>query len=620
MPDLLRVVACGSVDDGKSTLIGRLLYDTGQIPLDHLDAVIEDSRTLGTRGGDLDLALVTDGLAAEREQGITIDVAYRYFSTPRRRFILADTPGHEQYTRNMATGASTADVAIVLVDARTGVLTQTRRHTMIVHLLGVRHVILAVNKMDLVDHDEHRFTDIVAAYTDLVAELGDIDVRAIPISAVHGDNVTTRSAAMQWFDGDPLLTVLETIEPLAVADVGLRLPVQLVIRPDDTFRGYAGRVAAGRIRPGDQVRVLPAGVTTTIDRVLTMDADGTDHDLAVADTGASVVVTFTTPVDCSRGDLITAVDAPAQVADQFRTTLIWMADQPMLPGRPYQIKIGTHTVGATFAAPRHRIDPNTGEHLSAAVLDLNDIGVCNLATDRPIAVDPYRKCRTTGGFIVIDRYTNATLAAGMIEHPLRRADNIHPHATSIGQPDRSRLKGHEPAVIWLTGLSGSGKSTIANALERTLNGMGVHTALLDGDNVRHGLNHDLGFTDADRVENIRRIAEVAALMVDAGLVVITSFISPFTAERDLARSRVPAGRFIEVHLDVPLGEAERRDPKGLYAKARRGELPNFTGIDSPYEPPDSPELRIDTSVTSVADAVTQIVDVLGSARIVSLTA
>ena len=615
-PSLLRVVACGSVDDGKSTLIGRLLYETGQIPLDQLDAVIRDSRTLGTRGGDLDLALLTDGLAAEREQGITIDVAYRYFSTSTRRVILADTPGHEQYTRNMATGASTADVAIVLVDARSGLLTQTRRHTMIVHLLGVRHVILAVNKMDLVDHDEQRFNDIAHSYQRLAAQLGELDVTAIPISALNGDNVTTRSTNMPWFDGSPLLGVLETLEPSAPHRTGLRLPVQMVIRPHDDFRGYAGRVVAGSVSPGDAVRVVPSGATTTIERVLTMNADGTDRELETAEAGSSVVVTFTKPIDCSRGDLVCAAVDPAQIADQFRITVIWMADNPMLPGRPYLMKIGTNTVGVTLSAPRHRIDPNTGDHLAAATLELNDIGVCNLATDRPIAFDPYRDCRDTGGFIVIDRYSNATLAAGMIDHPLRRSGNIHLHASTIQPVDRSRLKGHQPAVIWLTGLSGAGKSTIANELERTLLAAGVHTALLDGDNVRHGLNNDLGFTDADRVENIRRIAEVSALMVDAGLVVITAFISPFRAERDLARRRIPEGRFFEVHLDVPLDEAERRDPKGLYAKALRGEIPNFTGIGSPYEPPTTPDLRLDTSLVSVDEAVTQIVELLHRARII----
>ena len=616
--DLLRVVACGSVDDGKSTLIGRLLYDTEQIPLDHLAIVIEDSKRIGTRGGSIDLALVTDGLAAEREQGITIDVAYRYFTTSRRRVILADTPGHEQYTRNMATGASTADAAIVLVDSRSGVLTQTRRHTHIVSLLGVRTVVLCVNKMDLVGFDEQRFRDIVADYEAFASNLGDLTVVPIPISALEGDNVATLSARTPWFDGEPLLGVLDQLDTTSPSVGGARLPVQLVLRPDDSFRGYAGRIAAGNIEVGDQVKIMPAGTTTTIGRIITMDPEGGDQDHEEAERGKSVTVTFSPPVDCSRGDLICSAEQPAGVADRFRVTLFWMSDEPMLAGRPYLMKIGTQTVGATCSALRHRIDVNSGEHTAANVLELNDIGVCNIATDRPIAFDSYLECASTGGFILIDRYTSGTIAAGMIEHPLRRSDNIHPHVTTIGPEQRSALKGHLPAVVWLTGLSGSGKSTIANALERRLNSLGVHTALLDGDSIRGGLNQDLGFTDVDRVENIRRVAEVSALMVDAGLVVITAFISPFRAERDLARSRAAPGAFFEVHIDVPLAEAERRDPKGLYAKARNGELPNFTGVDAPYEAPVNPEVRIDTSWMTVDEAVDLIHEALGSRQISQL--
>ncbi|MGA1036144.1 MAG: sulfate adenylyltransferase subunit 1, partial [Ilumatobacteraceae bacterium] len=440
-PGLLRVVACGSVDDGKSTLIGRLLHDTEQIPLDHLAAVIEDSRTVASRAGELDLALVTDGLAAEREQGITIDVAYRYFSTTSRRVILADAPGHEQYTRNMATGASTADVAIVLVDARTGVLTQTRRHTHIVHLLGVRTVVLCVNKMDLVDFDERRFRDVVADYVAFADRLGGMTVLPIPTSALLGDNIATSSSRMPWFDGAPLVTVLDQLEPARPTVTGARLPVQLVIRPDDGFRGYAGRLSAGRLAVGDDVRIMPAGTTTTIARLLTMDAEGADQDLDQVETGQSIVVTFSSPVDCSRGDMICSEERPSGVADQFRVTLIWMSEVPMLAGRPYHMKIGTRTVGVTCSSPRHRIDVDTGDHIATTVLELNDIGVCNIATDRPIAFDPYRECAATGGFILVDRYTSATIAAGMIEHPLRRSENIHPHATTVGPAERSLLKG-----------------------------------------------------------------------------------------------------------------------------------------------------------------------------------
>ncbi|MGA1006909.1 MAG: adenylyl-sulfate kinase [Ilumatobacteraceae bacterium] len=612
VPDLdqLRLVTCGSVDDGKSTLLGRLLFETHQIYEDQLAALERDSRVSGTTGGGLDLALLTDGLAAEREQGITIDVAYRFVTTAHRRLVIADSPGHEQYTRNMVTAASTADVAVLLIDARHGVLTQTRRHRLITHLLGVEHVVLAVNKMDLVDWSEDRFNEIVRDYEAFSDGLDGRSTTAIPMSALLGDNVVAGSEHLNWYDGPTLLEHLDGIDASARSGTGLRLPVQTVLRPDSGFRGYAGRVVSGSIEAGANVRILPSGVTTTVDRIVVMGADGADVDLASADAGDSVTVCLATEVDCSRGDVITSADDPAEVADQFQIDVVWMHESPMLPGRPYLARIGTSTVGATLSSPRWRVDVNSGEHLAADTLELNDIGVCNLSLDRAVPFDSYSENRGTGSLIIVDRYTGDTVGAGMIRYALRRSSNIHWQATTVDAEAREALMGHRSAVVWFTGLSGSGKSTIANEVERRLHARGVHTFLLDGDNVRHGLNRDLGFTDADRVENIRRIVEVASLMADAGLVVLTSFISPFRAERALARDRI-GDRFIEVHVDVPLAVAEERDPKGLYAKARAGDLANFTGIDSPYEAPEEPNLVIDTSALTVeqaADAVLEVLD------------
>jgi bifunctional enzyme CysN/CysC len=603
---LLRFITCGSVDDGKSTLIGRLLYESHLVFEDHLAALEADSAKVGTQGGDLDFALLLDGLSAEREQGITIDVAYRFFSTEHRKFIVADTPGHEQYTRNMVTGASTADVAVILIDARKGVLTQTRRHSFLVSLLGIRRVVLAINKMDLVDYHEDIYDTIVGEYRDFAHQIGLTDVTAIPLSALKGDNVVAPSPLTHWYHGPTLLGYLETVEvDDDTANGAFRFPVQWVNRPSHDFRGFSGRIVGGTVRPGDRVRVLPAATTTTIDRIVTMDGD---LDEAVA--GQSVTLTLTDEVDASRGDVICAADAPAEVADQFEADVVWMHDDAMLPGRPYLMKIGTRTVGVSIAHPKYRIDVNTLDHLAASTLELNEIGVCNLSLDRPVPFDPYRTNRETGSFIIIDKLTQNTVGAGMLHFALRRSHNIHWQAVKVDKDARSELNHHRPGVVWFTGLSGSGKSTIANIVESKLHTMGVRTYLLDGDNVRHGLNRDLGFTDVDRVENIRRIAEVSRLMVDAGLVVLVSFISPFRAERDLARSRVDDGEFVEVFVDTPLEVAEHRDPKGLYAKARAGELRNFTGIDSPYEPPASPELRVDTTATAPDRAADQVIEQL----------
>ena len=603
---LLRFITCGSVDDGKSTLIGRLLYESHLVFEDHLAALEADSAKVGTQGGDLDFALLLDGLSAEREQGITIDVAYRFFSTEHRKFIVADTPGHEQYTRNMVTGASTADVAVILIDARKGVLTQTRRHSFLVSLLGIRRVVLAINKMDLVDYDEGIYDTIVGEYRDFAHQIGLTDITAIPLSALKGDNVVAPSPLTHWYHGPTLLGYLETVEvDDDTASGAFRFPVQWVNRPSHDFRGFSGRIVGGTVRPGDRVRVLPAATTTTIDRIVTMDGD---LDEAVA--GQSVTLTLTDEVDASRGDVICAADAPAEVADQFEADVVWMHDDEMLPGRPYLMKIGTRTVGVSIAHPKYRIDVNNLDHLAASTLELNEIGVCNLSLDRPVPFDPYRTNRDTGSFIIIDKLTQNTVGAGMLHFALRRSHNIHWQEVRVDKTARSELNHHRPGVVWFTGLSGSGKSTIANIVESKLHTMGVRTYLLDGDNVRHGLNRDLGFTDVDRVENIRRIAEVSRLMVDAGLVVLVSFISPFRAERDLARSRVDDGEFVEVFVDTPLEIAEQRDPKGLYAKARAGELRNFTGIDSPYEPPASPELRVDTTATAPDRAADQVIEQL----------
>jgi bifunctional enzyme CysN/CysC len=597
-PSLLRFIACGSVDDGKSTLIGRLLYETKALPEDTLAALEADSKRIGTQGGALDFALLLDGLAAEREQGITIDVAYRYFSSSQRAFIVADAPGHEHYTRNMATGASTADLALILIDARKGVLTQTRRHSWIARLLGIRRFVLAVNKMDLIGREQARFEEIRADYAAFAALIGIDDVTAIPLSALAGDNIVERSVAMDWYVGPTLIGHLEAVAlEDGAGNAPFRMPVQSVSRPDQDFRGFAGTIAQGAIRPGDPVLVQPVGLATRVSRIITFDGE-----LEAAIEGQSVTLELTDHVDCARGDVIVAADAPLEVADQFEATIVWMEEQEMLPGRSYWLKLGTQTAAAQLGSPKYEINVDTQEHVAARTLALNGIGVCTLSTDRPIPFAPYEENRTLGGFILIDRETNATAGAGLIQFALRRSHNIHWQALDVTKEKRAALKQQRPRVLWFTGLSGAGKSTIANLVEKRLATLGRHTFLLDGDNVRHGLNRDLGFTDADRVENIRRIGEVAKLMTEAGLIVITAFISPFRAERRMARDMFAAGEFIEVHVDAPLAIAEGRDPKGLYAKARAGELANFTGIDSPYEPPEAPEIRIDTTLMSAEDA------------------
>ncbi|MBI3367991.1 MAG: sulfate adenylyltransferase subunit CysN [Burkholderiales bacterium] len=599
----LRFLACGSVDDGKSTLIGRLLYDSKMIFEDQLSALEADSKRIGTQGQEIDFALLVDGLAAEREQGITIDVAYRYFSTDRRKFIIADTPGHEQYTRNMVTGASTADLAVLLVDARKGLLAQTRRHSYLVALLGIRQVVLAVNKMDLVDHAQDVFERIEREYRALAAQLGLPHVVALPISAVHGDNIVARSPRMPWYAGTTLIAHLETVEVDAqrAARGPLRMPVQWVNRPHADFRGFAGTLASGSVRPGQRVRVLPSGRESTVARIVSADGD-----LAEAITPQSVTLTLADEIDIARGDVLCATDSPAEVAAQFSATLVWMHEQPMLRGRTYVMKIGTRSVNATVMPLRHKIDIHTLQPVPAERLELNEIGEVELELDQPIAFDPYRVNREMGGFIFIDRVTHATVGAGMLHFALRRDANVQWQALEVDRAARRRLNGHGSAVVWLTGLSGAGKSTIANLLEKRLHAQGVRTYVLDGDNVRHGLNKDLGFTAQDRVENIRRVAEVARLMVDAGTVVITALISPFRAERRMARELMKEGEFIEVFVNAPLAVAEQRDPKGLYRKARRGELKNFTGIDSPYETPEAPELTIDTSNTAAFEAADQV--------------
>ena len=601
---LLRLITCGSVDDGKSTLIGRLLYESKTLFEDQIETITQESKKWGTQGKAIDFALLVDGLAAEREQGITIDVAYRFFSTDNRKFIVADTPGHEQYTRNMVTGASTADVAVLLCDARHGLLTQTRRHSYLVSTLGIRHVVLAVNKMDLMDYDESVYRDITEQYAEFAESLGIQSVTSIPVSALAGDNITTPSDNMPWYHGSTLLSWLETVNIHADRDQNLpfRFPVQWVNRPSLDFRGYAGTVAGGTIRPGDAIRVQPSGRTSTVARIVSMDGD-----LDQAVTGQSITLTLTDEVDASRGDVISAGDEPASVADQFECTMVWMHDEPLLSGRPYVLKIGTKTVNATITTIKYQVNVNTLEHSAATTLELNAIGICNLSTDQPIAFDSYSDNRNMGGFILVDRMSNATVGAGMLHFSLRRADNIHLQATDVDKNLRAKIKNQKPVVVWFTGLSGSGKSTIANLVEKQLTGKGHHTYLLDGDNVRHGLNRDLGFTDADRVENIRRIGEVASLMVDSGMIVLTAFISPFRSERAFARSVVGDSEFIEVHVDTPLSIAEERDPKGLYKKARRGELSNFTGIDSPYEAPEKPEIMLDTSAMSAEQAAERVV-------------
>ena len=597
--DLLRFITCGSVDDGKSTLIGRLLFDSQLLFEDQLAAVDAASRKYGTTGDDVDLALLVDGLQAEREQGITIDVAYRFFSTDRRKFIVADTPGHEQYTRNMATGASTADLAIILVDARKGVLVQTRRHTFIAHLLGVRHIVLAVNKMDLVTYDRVDFEDIVTEYRDFARSLGIGTVEAVPLSALKGDNVFFRSERMAWYAGPTLMETLERVDTTSDLDAKpFRMPVQWVNRPNAEFRGFSGLIVSGTLRPGDPVAVLPGQRRSTVTRIVTADGD-----LPVAGPGRSVTLVLADEIDVSRGDVICRAEHQAEVTDQVSAHILWMHDQPLLPQRHYLFKAGTRVTGGSVTRIVHAINVNTLEHVAAPTLGLNEIAHCHVGFDRDLAIDPYADNRDTGGFIVIDRYTNETVGAGMIEYGLRRATNIHWQDTEVHKPARAERKAQKPVVLWFTGLSGSGKSTVASIVERKLHAAGRHTYLLDGDNVRHGLNRDLGFTDQDRVENIRRVSEVAALFVDAGLIVLVSFISPFRSERQMARACVGDGEFVEIFMDTPLELCETRDPKGLYRKARKGVLKNFTGVDSTYEPPETPELHLDGANNTPADTL-----------------
>ena len=602
---LLRFITCGSVDDGKSTLIGRLLYDSKMIFEDQLAALEADSKRVGTQGQEIDFALLVDGLAAEREQGITIDVAYRFFTTEKRKFIVAETPGHEQYTRNMVTGASTADLAVILIDARKGVLTQTRRHSFLAHLIGIRNIVLAVNKMDLVDYSQQVFEDIVADYSAFAASIGIESFTPMPISGFKGDNITANSPNTPWYTGKPLIEHLETVEVDVTADQAkpFRMAVQWVNRPNLDFRGFSGQIATGRVAPGDTIRVLPSGKTSTVSRIVTLDGD---LDEAVA--GQSVTLCFADEIDCSRGDVIAISDTPPEVSDQFEATLVWMSDDALHVGRSYWMKLGTQMVSVTVQAPKYVVNVNTMEHLAAKTLDLNAIGVVEIATDKPVVFEAYAQNRALGWFILVDKISNNTVAAGMLHFSLRRAQNVHWQALDISRDAHAGLKNQKPAVLWFTGLSGSGKSTIANLVEKKLHRMNRHTFLLDGDNVRHGLNKDLGFTEADRIENIRRVGEVAKLMADAGLIVITAFISPFRAEREMVRAMLPEGEFFEVFIDTPLSEAEKRDVKGLYKKARAGDLKNFTGIDSPYEAPESPEVRIDTTQMDPEAAANAIVE------------
>ena len=600
---MLRFITCGSVDDGKSTLIGRLLYDSKMIFEDQLAALENDSKRVGTQGQEIDFALLVDGLAAEREQGITIDVAYRFFATEKRKFIVADCPGHEQYTRNMVTGASTADCAVILTDARKGVLVQTKRHSFLCHQLGIKNLVLAVNKMDLIGYDQAKFDAIVAEYRTFAESIGIEDFTVIPISGLAGDNITTRSDHTPWYDGPVLIDHLETMEVNNTASQAkpFRMPVQWVNRPNLDFRGFSGLIATGTVKPGDELRSLPSGKTSKVKSIVTMDGD---LDRAVA--GQSVTITLEDEIDCSRGDVLATADAPPEVADQFESTLVWMDDEPLVAGRGYWLKLGSQMVSATVAEPKYEIDVNnpsgSGSHLASQRLHLNQIGVCEITTDRRVVFEPYADNRALGGYILIDKITNRTVAAGMLHFSLRRSQNVHWQPTDITREHHAGMKNQTPRVLWFTGLSGSGKSTIANEVEKKLALMNRHTFLLDGDNVRHGLNKDLGFTESDRIENIRRIGEVAKLMTDAGLIVLTAFISPFRADRQLVRDMITGGEFIEIHVDTPLEVAEARDVKGLYKKAREGKLKNFTGIDSPYEAPEDPEIRVNTVDMSPEEA------------------
>ena len=605
---MLRFITCGSVDDGKSTLIGRLLYDSKMIFEDQLASLESESKKVGTQGQEIDFALLVDGLAAEREQGITIDVAYRFFSTEKRKFIVADCPGHEQYTRNMVTGASTADLAVILIDARKGVLVQTRRHSYLCHLLGIRNLVLAVNKMDLIGYDRARYDAIVADYAEFAKSIGIEAFTAMPISGFKGDNITAASENTPWYTGQPLLPHLETVELDAERDAArpFRMPVQWVNRPNLDFRGFSGLIATGSIRPGDAVRVLPSGKTSTVKSIVTLGGN-----LDEASAGQSVTICLDDEIDCSRGNVLAPADYPPQSADQFEATIVWMDDDPLHVGRAYWMKLATQTVSVALHEPKYEINVNNvggpGEHLAAKTLALNAIGVTEITTDKPVVFEAYADNRTLGGFILIDKVTNRTVGAGMLHFALRRAQNVHWQATAIGRAEHAGMKNQKPLVLWFTGLSGSGKSTIANEVEKTLNLMNRHTFLLDGDNIRHGLNKDLGFTEADRIENIRRIGEVAKLMADAGLIVLTAFISPFRAERQIVREMLPEGEFIEVFVDTPLSVAEERDVKGLYKKARAGELKNFTGIDSPYEPPENPDIVVNTVAMTPEQAAEYII-------------
>ncbi|MBX7514689.1 sulfate adenylyltransferase subunit CysN [Qipengyuania sp. GH38] len=601
---MLRFITCGSVDDGKSTLIGRLLYDSKMIFEDQLAALESDSKRVGTQGQDIDFALLVDGLAAEREQGITIDVAYRFFATESRKFIVADCPGHEQYTRNMVTGASTADLACILIDARKGVLVQTKRHSFLCHQLGIKNLVLAVNKMDLIGYDQEKYDAIIADYEEFAKSIGIESFTAIPISGLAGDNITTKSDNTAWYDGPTLMEHLEAVEVRSDAnlDKPFRMPVQWVNRPNLDFRGFSGLISTGSVKPGDQVRSLPSGKTSTVKSVVTMDGD-----LTQGIAGQSVTITLEDEIDCSRGDVLAAADNPPEVADQFESTIVWMDEDPLVVGRAYWMKIGTQTVSVTVAEPKYEINVNTMQHLAAKTLELNSIGVSEITTDKQIVFEAYADNRALGGFILIDKITNRTVGAGMLHFSLRRAQNVHWQATDITRDDHAAMKNQQPRVLWFTGLSGSGKSTIANEVEKKLALMNRHTFLLDGDNVRHGLNKDLGFTESDRIENIRRIGEVAKLMTDAGLIVLTAFISPFRADRQLVRDMMGEGEFIEIHVDTPLEVAEARDVKGLYKKAREGKLKNFTGIDSPYEEPEEPEIRVNTVAMSPEEAADYVI-------------